>query len=128
MKEDESLFQISLFEWVEMKRLTDWRYRAVFSYPIGGFRHTRTAARIKKEGAKKGAFDIFCLVPAQGKNGLFLELKVGKNKLTKEQLEFQALMTRLNYQCAEARTFERATQILEQWIRSSTSKTIFAGS
>jgi len=47
-----------------------------------------TAARLKAEGAKAGVWDIFLPVPSGRWHGLFIEMKVGNNVLTKKQEEF----------------------------------------
>jgi hypothetical protein len=43
---------------------------------------------LKRMGVKKGVADFFLAVPVNGKAGLWIELKVGKNKPSKEQLQF----------------------------------------
>ena len=48
----------------------------------------RQGAELKAMGVKKGVADFFLAIPLNGKAGLWIELKVGKNKPTKAQLDF----------------------------------------
>lgn len=43
---------------------------------------------LKRMGVKKGVADFFLAVPFKGKAGLWIELKVGKGKLSSEQIRF----------------------------------------
>lgn len=43
---------------------------------------------LKRMGVKRGVYDFLLAIPLNGKAGLWIELKVGKNKPTKEQMEF----------------------------------------
>lgn len=43
---------------------------------------------LKRMGVKRGVPDFFLAIPLNGKAGLWLELKVGKNQPTKEQIAF----------------------------------------
>lgn len=43
---------------------------------------------LKRMGVKRGVMDFFLAVPVSEKHGLWVELKVGRNKPTKEQVEF----------------------------------------
>ena len=47
------------------------------------------AARAKKQGVKKGVWDVNFPVPRGKYSSLWIEFKHGKNKLTKEQEEFR---------------------------------------
>ncbi len=49
-----------------------------------------TGKLLKSMGVKKGVADFFLAIPMNGKSGLWIELKVGKNKPTKEQSQFLA--------------------------------------
>lgn len=46
------------------------------------------AKNLSKMGVKKGILDFFLALPMNGKAGLWVELKVGKGKLTPEQIAF----------------------------------------
>lgn len=43
---------------------------------------------LKKMGVKKGVSDFFLALPVGGKAGLWIELKIGKGKLSQEQASF----------------------------------------
>jgi hypothetical protein len=46
------------------------------------------AKNLSKMGVKKGVLDFFLAIPMNGKIGLWIELKVGKGKLSPEQIAF----------------------------------------
>jgi VRR-NUC domain len=43
---------------------------------------------LKRMGVKRGVADFFLALPISGKSGLWIELKVGKGKLSPEQVKF----------------------------------------
>ena len=83
----ESAHQKALFAFLALQ--SDPRLELAFAIGNGGKRDKVTAARMKAEGVKAGVWDIFLPVPAGEWCGLFIEMKVGNNKLTKEQREFR---------------------------------------
>lgn len=52
--------------------------------------HWQAGRKRKRMGVKKGVADFFLALPLDGKSGLWIELKVGKNRPSKEQQEFLA--------------------------------------
>jgi len=78
----ESQHQKAFFEWLShypnIRSLT-------FAIPNGGRRDAREARNLKLQGVTAGVPDIFIAIPSKEFNGLFLELKAGKNKTTKNQ-------------------------------------------
>lgn len=79
----ESAHQKALFAWAALSGRVE--LQLLFSIPNGGKRDMITASRMKAEGAKKGVPDI-CLPVARGVyHGLFIEMKVGKGRLSPEQ-------------------------------------------
>ena len=66
-----------------------------FAIPNGGARNAITGAMLKREGVKKGVFDVFIGWARNGKHGLFLEFKKQKGgTVTPEQEQFAEIMTK----------------------------------
>jgi VRR-NUC domain len=64
---------------------------------------------LKRMGVKKGVADFFLAYPQHGYAGLWIELKVGTNKLTKDQQQFLH-RKRQNGYCAIAAYEEKETK------------------
>lgn len=76
---------------VTWTRLSHKRYPGLefaFAVPNGSARHPAVAAKLKAEGVRKGVIDWLCPVRMHGFNGVGIEFKAGKNKLTPEQKDF----------------------------------------
>lgn len=85
-KKTEHSEQVALFDWAKANESRHLQLGLLFAIPNGGKRHIVTGKKLKAEGVKSGVPDIFLGVPKNGKHGLFIELKVGKNKPSKNQL------------------------------------------
>lgn len=77
--------QAALFDWAAMNKNRLPELELMFAIPNGGQRHKAVATKMKAEGVKAGVPDIFLPVARNSWNGLFIEMKFGKNKLTKNQ-------------------------------------------
>ena len=81
--------QVVLFNRIRTLALNDPRYalsaRRTFAVPNGGGRSKREAGRLKAEGVTSGVSDIFCSVARGGWHGLYIEMKAGDGRATKEQ-------------------------------------------
>ena len=60
----------------------------------------RAGARLKKKGVKSGVPDILIFEPMDGFNGLAIELKTGKNKLTETQKEWMSRLSKKGWDIA----------------------------
>jgi hypothetical protein len=73
---------------------------------------------LKRMGVKKGVADFFLALPINGKSGLWIELKVGKNKPTQEQIAFAERKINRNYEFAFVWGFEAAKEIILIYLKS----------
>ncbi len=70
-----------------------------FHSPNGGKRNLLEAIKFKKMGVKSGVPDCLILNQRQGFKGLAIELKVGKNQPTQNQMDWLEDLARLGYLC-----------------------------
>lgn len=76
----------------------------------------QTGRLLKRMGVKKGVSDFFLAVPMNKKSGLWIELKVGTNKPTKEQKEFASRKITRNYDAVIVWGFEAGKAIILSYL------------
>lgn len=89
--------QAALFEWAAWNQGKDAVLNMLYAVPNGGKRDKATAARLKAEGVKAGVPDVFLPVARMGYHGFYIELKVGKNKTSPEQVAWLAALKTEGY-------------------------------
>lgn len=109
MKTSEHNEQAALFHWAALHEDRYPELRLLFAIPNGGHRHPAVAAKLKKEGVKKGTWDVLLPVVAFGRPGLWIEMKVGSNKLTAEQEQFGAQVREQGYR----------TEVCYSWVEAA---------
>ena len=77
-----------LFQWAGLARQKFPELELLFHVPNGGRREEREAASLKKQGVKAGVPDLVLPVARGEYFGLYIELKVGKNKPKEHQLKW----------------------------------------
>lgn len=77
----------------------------------------QTGRTLKRMGVKKGVADFFLAIPLNGKAGLWIELKVGKNKPTKEQMDFAERKKWRHYEFAFVWGFEAAKEMILTYLK-----------
>ena len=89
----ESKHQKALISWWDSvgHKQFNLPFNALFAIPNGGARNAITGANLKREGVRAGVWDLRLEVPRNGFNGMYIEMKYGKNKLTPDQVEFQLI-------------------------------------
>lgn len=86
--ESEDQAQRLIFDWARWQQGKYPQLKAMYHAANEGKRSARAGAELKRQGMKPGVSDI-CLPYASGKyNNLYVELKVGNNKATDNQLKF----------------------------------------
>lgn len=78
----------------------------------------QTGRTLKRMGVKKGVSDFFLAIPIDGYAGFWLELKVGKNKVSPEQEAFLNRKMARGYLCAACWGFEAAKELLLTYLRN----------
>lgn len=104
----------------------------IFHIPNGGSRgnDARSAAivggKLKAAGVKAGVWDIFLPVPvpmfktgggvSNWYHGLFIEMKVGNNKLSDEQFKFAKFVGTKGYYLAVCYSWQEAIKAIEYYL------------
>jgi hypothetical protein len=91
---------------------------AFFSIPNDGLRGAGEMIRMKRMGLRKGASDMFVMIPNSTKHGLFIEFKIKPNKPTPEQLLFFEDARKRGYDTYLAYSFTDAKNYLLNYLTS----------
>lgn len=113
MKHLESSLQITCVEYFDLKY--PHLKQLLFHIPNGGKRNIREAARLKRMGVRAGVADFFLAIPRGGYHGLFIELKVGKGKLTDSQKAFTDAVAEKGYLTAEVRSVDGFIELIDKY-------------
>ena len=85
--------------------------------PNEGNRSLSYAARMKRMGLRSGFPDLLVPLARGGYHGLFIEMKYGKNKTTKEQKEWLERLSAEGYACAVCYNAAEAIKTIESYNR-----------
>ena len=89
--------QIALIQWANLQSGKYPELALLYHIPNGGSRHPAEAARLKQQGVKAGVPDLCLPVARGGYNGLYIELKTGRNKPTSLQKEWLSWLNQQGY-------------------------------
>lgn len=101
----ETIAQIQVYEWVKQK--TDLPFLHIANE---GKRSVSNGRILKRMGMRSGVSDIFIPRASRGYHGLWIELKTGGTKPTREQIQFLDDMIREGY---EARLIYEAQSAID---------------
>ncbi len=108
--------QRALFHWAKLAQGTHPELRYLHHVPNGGARDAITGARLKAQGVKAGAPDIYLDVARRGYHGLRIELKAAGGRVGKEQAEWIAFLTAQGYWAAVCVGWEAARDEIEGYL------------
>ena len=117
--------QVALFNWAKLMESRHPQLALMFAIPNGGKRPVVKTKRgnfsfvgrsLKLAGTKAGIPDIFLPVPHGEKHGLWIELKVGKNKPTKAQNMWLSNLASEGYETAVCYGFEEAKNKIVEYL------------
>ena len=110
--------QVTIFQWAE---LMSGKYPQLkFMYgSLNGVRLTiGSAVKAKRAGMNKGFPDIFLPWPNKKNNGLFIELKIGNNKPSPEQVEYLNFLQSNGYSAHVCYGSEETINIIIDYLES----------
>jgi hypothetical protein len=109
----ETLAMIALFDWIRLQPLL-----LPYAFHIANERKTspQSGAILKRMGVRSGVSDVMFAIPKGRWHGLFLELKAGKNKPTKNQEQFMLDMTSQGYYCVWCVGFDAAVTEIDTYL------------
>lgn len=122
----EDQLQAQCVEWFRMQYPT----KLICSFPNGGSRYILEAVKLKKTGLKAGMPDLFIPCPTWhhpikktfgtvvweiNKIGLFIELKVGKNKISEKQKEVHEYLLKHTYAVEVCYTFDEFVKVVREY-------------
>lgn len=108
MKRSETTEQIALFNWAKRTESILPELALMYHVPNEGKRSN--GGILKAAGLKSGVPDICLPVANNGFHGLYIELKFGKNKATKAQEEYMAMLNAQGYKTAVCYGAEEARE------------------
>lgn len=108
--------QVALMQWAELAQAHRPLLGLLYAVPNGGQRHPAIAAKLKKEGVKRGVPDLHLPVARCGLHGLYLELKAADGRLSTEQKRWRDMLVAQGYGVAVVYGFEQARAVLEDYL------------
>jgi uncharacterized protein YcgL (UPF0745 family) len=123
MTRTESAEQQTIFEW---SRLNYGKYPELehlfFAVPNGGSRHKLEAYSLKRQGVKSGISDMTIQVARGGYHGLWIELKVGKNRASENQEKFINEIKKQGYYAEVIWGAENAIDLIKKYLEGKLKK------
>ena len=90
--------------------------RLLHHSPNGGKRSGREALKLKEMGAQPDFPDFFLAVPKGNYSGLFIELKVKGEKLTKQQEEYILLLRNKKYRTEVVSSMDDFMEVVRKYL------------
>lgn len=116
LKITEDQLQAQCVEWFRMQ----YPGKIIFAIPNGGSRNKIEAAKLKRCGVRAGVPDLCIPETVYGcgsgaKIGLYIELKVGRNKLTDKQFDIRVYLQAQGYCVEICYTFEEFVKVVKEY-------------
>lgn len=115
-KTTEAQEQKALIQWAKWQEKRYPELKLLYHCPNGGTRNKMEAANLKRQGVKAGVPDLFLPVPKNSKHGLFIEMKVGRNKCTDNQKKWIRNLLEQGYEVKVCYSCEEAIQIIKKYL------------
>lgn len=120
----ESQEQQALIQWSQYARQEYKELELLYHVPNGGRRDKREALSFKRQGVKAGVPDLVLPVGRGGYLGLYVELKVGKNKTTANQNIWIENLRNQNYRVQVCYGWLEAKKVIEDYLMQPKTEVI----
>ena len=118
MKRSEETEQMALIDWCNINTCKYPELELIYHVPNGGKRSKTEAVRLKRAGVKKGVPDLCLPVPRRKYHGLYIEMKYGNGRTSKEQKDWIKKLNEQGYYAVVCNGFEEAREVIEKYIAS----------
>ena len=109
--------QVAVIQWWDAScQFYGLPHFALFAVPNGGARDAITGSRLKAEGVRRGALDLVLAKPTAKGAGLFIEMKVGDNRLSDYQKDFVAYLKSAGYDAQAHWSADSAIQAIKDYL------------
>ena len=112
MKTHESDLQIVCVKWFRLQ----YPNAIIAAIPNGGKRSAITASILKNEGVLAGMPDLIIPCARKGYNGLFIEMKYGKNRLSPSQIQIMIKLRQEGYRSEVCYTFDEFVELCNEYL------------
>lgn len=112
----ESSEQQVVIHWREIHKGEYPALALLHSIPNGAHMHVKMAQRMVLEGLTRGIPDLSLPYPARRYHGLYIELKVGRNKPSPEQKLILEELSRLGYRVQVCYSANQAVQVIHDYL------------
>lgn len=116
MIQHEAVEQEVIFEWAKLQTNKHPELDAMYAVPNAGKRSKLAGYRMSKQGLKSGVPDICLPVPKHHWAGLYIELKVGRNKTSENQNEWIDKLRKYGHKVEVCYGAESAINALKQYL------------
>lgn len=113
-REDEE--QAKVFDWATENATRHPELAMLFHAANGGYRSKQTAVRMQLLGVKKGVPDIALPCKRRGWSGLWIEMKVGRNRPTDEQRAWISALQEQGHRVEVCYGFEAARDVILDYL------------
>ncbi len=107
-----------IFKWASMQLGVYPELDLMYHVPNGGKRNVVEATKLKRMGVKAGVPDIVLPVARNGFHGLYVELKVGKNKTSENQDKWLSKLEEQGYKTIVCYGADNAIETIKDYLKS----------
>lgn len=107
--------QVSIVEWFKYQ----YPQALIYSIPNSATRSIRQTMWLRAEGLSAGVPDLCVPMPKGEYHGMYIEVKVGKNKPTEAQKKWLEKLTAQGYFCSVVYGFGEAQKIIKFYMELS---------